>query len=62
MDNSKKLRTYNAIIWSPDPTTAGQRVTVMAESLLEAKKKLEDQYGAGNVYHLHNPDDARRIR
>lgn len=56
------LKLYKAIIWIRDSDKPGQRVTVVAESLKEAKEKLEAQYGEGNVFDLHNEEDAARPR
>ncbi len=60
MQAQEKL--YHAIIWLPDPDVPGQRVTVIAKDLAEARVKLEVQYGKGNVYNLHNEEDANRPR
>jgi hypothetical protein len=55
-----KPRQYVGIIWiGEDP---GIRLAVEAESLAEAKAKVEDQYGKGHVLTLYNEDDARRRR
>jgi len=35
---------------------------VLAENLKEARKKLVAEYGKGNVYDLHNEEDAARPR
>ena len=53
---------YRAIIWTTDASTPGQRVTVVAKGLDEARKKLEGQYGNGTVFDLHNEEDASRPR
>jgi hypothetical protein len=58
--NNPKL--YKAMIWVDASDKPGQRVSVTAESIAEAKHKLEAQYGAGNVYNLHNEEDAARPR
>jgi hypothetical protein len=55
------MRRYEAIIWD-DETKPGLRVSVEAESLDAAKKKLEAQYGEGHVFNLHNEEDAARPR
>jgi hypothetical protein len=54
-------RPYRAMIWASDDV-AGLRVEVMAQSLDEARQKLEAEYGHGTVFDLHNEDDARRPR
>jgi hypothetical protein len=60
MDRSVKL--YLAMVWVSGSNRPGQRVSVHAESLGEAKKKLEAEYGEGNVFDLHNEEDAARPR
>lgn len=60
MSDNDKL--YHAMIWTGDSSIPGQRVTVLAENLREAKKKLEQLHGEGNVYDLHNEEDAARPR
>jgi len=56
------MMLYKAMIWTRDSDKPGQRVSALAESLQEAKEKLEAQYGEGNVYDLHNEEDAKRPR
>jgi len=56
------MKLYKAMIWTSDSEKAGQRVSVLAESLQKAREKLEAQYGKGNVYDLHNEEDAKRPR
>ena len=56
------VRPYRAMIWIPDSDRPGQRVSVLAENLKEARKKPEAEYGEGNVLDLHNEDDAARPR
>jgi hypothetical protein len=58
----KTPRVYVAIIWTSDPNRPGQRVSVLAESLDDAMKKLEAEHGEGNVFNLHNEDDAKKPR
>jgi hypothetical protein len=58
----KPLREYLAMIWTSDPNRPGQRVTVLAESLDDARKKLEEEYGKGNIYYLRNEEDANKPR
>lgn len=55
-----ELRLYTAMIWVGD--RPGERVSVRAESLERAREKLEEKYGVGNVFDLHNKDDASRPR
>lgn len=56
------LKLYHAIILDPTKNKLGERVTILAESPLEAKKQLEKRYGKGMVFDLHNEEDANRPR
>jgi hypothetical protein len=56
------LREYVAIILRDDLPGKRLDVAVMASGLHEAKQLLEAEYGAGNVYYLHNEEDADRPR
>ena len=58
----RNLKLYRAMIWVRDSDRPGQRVSVFAENLKEAKEKLEEEYGEGNVFDLHNEEDAARPR
>ena len=58
----KNVKHYRAIIWTPEPNRPGQRVRITAESLTEAKMKLEAEYGEGNVFDLHSEEDAAQPR
>jgi hypothetical protein len=63
MDRPDRIvRPYRAMIWTRDPNRPGQRVSVLAENLKEARERLEAEYGEGNVFNLHNEDDAARPR
>jgi hypothetical protein len=53
-------RVYKAIIWVGE--LPGRRVTILANSLEEAKEKLEAEHGAGHVYSLYNEEDMERPR
>jgi hypothetical protein len=55
------MREYRAMIWKDD-SARGQRVTVWASSLTEAKKLLEEKYGEGTVFDLHDEEDANKPR
>jgi hypothetical protein len=55
------MKLYHAMIWESD-ARPGQRVTVMAEDLTEARQKLEAEYGTGTVFDLHNKEDAEKPR
>ena len=61
-DRPRELKLYKAMIWASGPGNPGARVTVEAETLEEAQRKLEAQYGEGNVYDLHNEQEASRPR
>jgi hypothetical protein len=54
------MKIYKAIIWDDDPAKPGRRVSVPAENVQDAKKRLEEEYGEGHV--LHNEEDAVRPR
>ena len=58
----RNVRSYRATIWIRGSDRPGQRVSVLAENLQEAKEKLEAEYGEGNVFDLHNEEDAARPR
>ncbi|MGX4642657.1 hypothetical protein [Massilia sp. SYSU DXS3249] len=55
-----RKRTYKALVWKPEPGVAGKRVTVFADSLEQARRKLEEEHGQGSVFDLHDdePDAA----
>ncbi len=56
------MKTYQAMIWPAGPDHPGERVSVSADSLEEARKKLEAEHGEGNVFDLHSEEDASRPR
>lgn len=56
------MKVYKAIIWNVDPNAPGRRVTVLADDLGDAKRKLEAEHGAGRVFDLHNEEEAARLR
>lgn len=60
MGNNLKL--YKAIILDRAKDQLGERVTILAGSLREAKNLLEEQHGKGTVFDLHNEEDANQIR
>lgn len=60
MQTQQKI--YKAMIWDRSSDKPGERVSVSAENLSDAKKKLEEKYGQGNVYDLHNDEDANKAR
>jgi hypothetical protein len=57
-----KLKLYQAIIWLQNQDAVGLRVELLAENLANARKKLEAKHGKGNVYNLHNKEDADNPR
>lgn len=48
-----KHQNYKAVIWDTT-SSVGKRVTVIAESLDDARMKLEGEYGEGSVFDLHS--------
>jgi hypothetical protein len=56
------MKIFKAMIWEEDPAKPGRRVSVLAENLDDAKKRLEAEYGEGHVFALHNEEDAARPR
>ena len=54
-------KLFKAMIWkgSQEP---GMRVEVKAKNISEAKSKLEEMYGKGTIFDLHNEEDANRKR
>jgi hypothetical protein len=57
---SKEMELYHAMIWIGD--RPGERVTIVAESLEDAREKLEAKYGKGTVFYLRNKEDEARPR
>lgn len=60
MQNNLKL--YKAIILDRAKDQLGERVTVLAENLRDAKNLLEEKHGKGTVFDLHNEEDANQTR
>ena len=60
MEENEKF--YKAMIWIEGSNRPGQRVSVAACSLEQARSKLESEYGKGNVYYLRNEEDAAAPR
>jgi hypothetical protein len=62
--NDVGLREYRAIVFVPleGGLNRALRVSVQARSLTEARALLEKEHGAGQVYDLHNPEDAQETR
>lgn len=59
---AKSMQLYHAIIWTKDETRPGQRVTVLATDVQDAKRRLEAEHGEGTVFNIRNEDDANRPR
>ena len=49
------------MIWET-PSSIGKPLTVKAESLDDARRKLEEQFGNGTVFDLHSEIDASMPR
>jgi len=62
VDRLSSERLYHAVVWQPTPDSAGLRVAVCAKDLEDASTKLEAKYGSGNIFGLHNKEDAERPR
>jgi hypothetical protein len=60
--SSQNLRPYKALISKPGSERIDARAEVMAESLEDARRKLEFEYGEGSVYSLWNEEDASQPR
>jgi hypothetical protein len=56
------MKVYKAIIWDTDQSRPGKRVSVLAKDLGAAKEKLEEEYGKGCVFDLHNEEESSRLR
>ena len=55
-------RKFIALVWNEDQSINGLRVCIMAHDIEEAMKVLEEEYGEGCVFNLHNNEDAEKIR
>ena len=58
----EELREYKAIVWVGD--AAGQRLTLLAKSLNDARAQISEKYGEGSnvIASIWNEEDARRPR
>ena len=56
----EELREYKAIVWVGE--SAGQRVTLRAKNLKDAKAQINEQYGEGPdvVTSIWNEEDAKK--
>jgi hypothetical protein len=62
VDRPSSGRLYHAVVRQQAAKSTGFRVAVCAKDLNDASTKLEAKYGAGNVFDLHNREDAERPR
>jgi hypothetical protein len=60
--NQDQDKLYRAIIFTGAAGDAGERVFVYAKNLAGAKDILEERYGVGTVFDLHNEEDADAAR
>lgn len=60
--SEEKLKLYEGLVWQRGSNEPGQRVAVYAVGPLEAKKKVQEQYGADIIVSLENKEDAERPR
>lgn len=58
----RPVRIYKATIWTEDPDKPGEHVSILAENLHEARRRLEEEYGKGYFFSLYNEEDAKRPR
>ncbi|WP_426525385.1 hypothetical protein [Bradyrhizobium sp. McL0615] len=56
------MKTYEAMVWEDNLEKPDRRVTLAAESLDDAKRQLEEKFGKGHVFNLHNEEDAKKPR
>ena len=57
--DSKRL--YCGVIWCKDDQP-GARFEIYAAELDDAKRLMEERFGVGHTYTLHNPEDAEKPR
>ncbi|WP_179514981.1 hypothetical protein [Sphingomonas lycopersici] len=53
---------YHALIQRSGPDDVHDRASVEAESLLDAKRLLEERYGEGKVISITGERESKRIR
>jgi CRISPR/Cas system type I-B associated protein Csh2 (Cas7 group RAMP superfamily) len=56
------MKLYEGVIWMKGSDELGQRVSVYATGPLEAKKKVQEQYGNDIIVSLKNKEDSERPR
>ena len=57
-----KLHLYKAMIWHTQAGSVGIRAIVLATSIDDARRKLEEEHGVGTVYDLHHQEEAGKPR
>jgi hypothetical protein len=55
-------REFKALVWNEELSINGLRVSIMEHDIEEAMKVLEEEYGEGSIFNLHNDEDAEKIR
>jgi hypothetical protein len=61
-DSRPQVREYLAIVWTRDEARPGERLTLLATSLKDARAQVEARYGKDIVCSLWNEEDANKIR
>jgi hypothetical protein len=56
------MKLYHAIVWQAAPEIPGERVSVWATDIAQAKELLEAKHGCGNVFNLHNKEQSEAPR
>jgi hypothetical protein len=56
------MKLYHAIVWQAAPEIPGERVSVLATDIAQAKELLEAKHGCGNVFNLHNKEQSEAPR
>jgi hypothetical protein len=62
LESLSRGRVYLAIISKPSIGSEGKHVAAVAKDLEEAHQSLEERYGVGSVFTLHNEFDAQQPR
>ncbi len=56
----QEMRPYEAVVWRDD--LAGERVTIFAKSLDDARRELKHRFGDDIRFSLYNEEDANKPR
>ncbi|WP_431260295.1 hypothetical protein ACQ86G_09195 [Roseateles chitinivorans] len=56
------VRLYDAIVWTRNPESIGQRIAIWAVDGDDALRQLFGQFGEDIIYTLKNEEEASRIR